>query len=96
MANRLVGARELKVRLGTYLRRVRSGQTLTITDRGLPVAELRPLSGAHGDDAVLAALAAKGAVTVPRMAGGLRPIQAVRCDGPSVSSAVVEGRQDRL
>ncbi|MEO1085941.1 MAG: type II toxin-antitoxin system prevent-host-death family antitoxin, partial [Acidobacteriota bacterium] len=39
-----VGSRELKTRLGTYLRLVREGMTLIITDRGRPVAELRPLS----------------------------------------------------
>ena len=45
MSNNLVGARELKARLGSYLRRVRQGQTLVVTDRGQPVAELRPLAG---------------------------------------------------
>ena len=41
-----VGARELKIRLGGYLQRVRQGHTLVITDRGHPVAELRPLERA--------------------------------------------------
>ena len=36
-----VGSRELKTRLGTYLRQVREGMTLVVTERGLPVAELR-------------------------------------------------------
>jgi prevent-host-death family protein len=45
MAERVVGARELKVRLGRYLRRVRQGQRLVVTDRGEPVAELRPIGG---------------------------------------------------
>ena len=43
MARDVVGARELKTRLGTYLQRVREGRTLVVTDRGEPVAELRPL-----------------------------------------------------
>lgn len=38
-----VGTRELKTRLGTYLRQVRAGATLVVTDRGRPIAELRPL-----------------------------------------------------
>jgi len=38
---RQVGARELKTRLGTYLRQVRRGATLVVTERGEPVAELR-------------------------------------------------------
>src|SRR5262245_49988787 len=44
MKHRVVGARELKVRLGTYLRQVRQGRTLVVTDRGQPVAELRPIA----------------------------------------------------
>jgi prevent-host-death family protein len=43
MERSVVGARELKTRLRTYLRRVREGRTLLVTDRGEPVAELRPL-----------------------------------------------------
>ena len=34
MERSVVGARELKTRLGTYLRRVREGRTLLVTDRG--------------------------------------------------------------
>jgi hypothetical protein len=34
-----VGARELKTRLGGYLRAVRSGATILVTDRGEPVAD---------------------------------------------------------
>jgi len=36
MERNVVGSRELKVRLGAYVRRVRQGQTLIITDRGEP------------------------------------------------------------
>ena len=38
-----VGARELKTRLGAYLRRVQEGQRIVVTERGTPVAELRSL-----------------------------------------------------
>ena len=39
-----VGVRELKARLSSYLELARSGQTVVVTDRGRPVAELRPIS----------------------------------------------------
>jgi prevent-host-death family protein len=58
---RSVGARELKTRLGGYLRAVRAGATIVVTERGEPVAELRPLPrGARGLDSRLDALAARG------------------------------------
>ncbi len=34
-----VGARELKTRLGAYLRRARDGQRIVVTERGTPAAE---------------------------------------------------------
>ncbi|MCE7873363.1 hypothetical protein DYH09_23715, partial [bacterium CPR1] len=38
----MVGVRELKNRLSYYLRLVRGGETLIVTDRGAIVAELKP------------------------------------------------------
>ena len=56
-----VGARELKTRLGTYLRQIQHGTTLIVTERGRPVAELRPLSiETHGEEARLDELVALG------------------------------------
>jgi antitoxin (DNA-binding transcriptional repressor) of toxin-antitoxin stability system len=39
---RAVGIRELKSRLSEYVRLVREGEVVTVTDRGQVVAELRP------------------------------------------------------
>jgi prevent-host-death family protein len=39
---RKIGSREFKNRLGKYLRAVRKGQTLIITDRGKAVAQVGP------------------------------------------------------
>lgn len=95
MPRNLVGARELKIRLGTYLRRVRQGQTLVVTDRGEPVAELRPLSEAGGTEAVLARLAAIGAVTRPT-SRALKPFRPIEMSGEPLSKAVLEDRDDRF
>src|SRR3970040_281145 len=40
-----VGLRELKNRLSEYVRYVRAGHAIEVTDRGEVVAELRPLAG---------------------------------------------------
>jgi prevent-host-death family protein len=50
MKRSAVGSRELKARLGTYLRKVQQGETLVITERGRPVAELRPISAETSGD----------------------------------------------
>ena len=69
MARNVVGARELKTRLGTYLQRVREGRTLIVTDRGEPVAELRPLPTDNSLPPALLKLATKGTVTLPTRVG---------------------------
>ena len=38
-----VGVRELRQNLSVYLDRVKAGQTLQVTERGRPVAQLTPL-----------------------------------------------------
>lgn len=93
MAGDLVGARELKARLGKYLRRVRQGRTLVVTDRGEPIAELRPIRADAG--AALARLKGAGAVTQ----GAETPLEDFRqitSRGRSGAAAVIEDRQDRF
>ena len=60
-----VGSRELKTRLGSYLKRVSRGQAFIVTDRSQPVAELRPLSTSSPAEARLAVMAALGELTMP-------------------------------
>jgi len=95
MEHHAVGARELKTRLGTYLRRVREGCTLVVTDRGKPVAELRPLQADASLPALLMKLSSKGAVTLPlrKSMAAFRPI---RSHGRALADAVREDREDRF
>jgi len=95
MERRSVGARELKVRLGTYLRRVRAGRTLIVTDRGQPVAELRPLPAETGRDATLARLHAAGAVARPSKKT-IPPFRPVVSRGASAATAIIDDRDDRV
>ena len=91
-----IGARELKMRLGTYLRQVQEGATILVTERGRPVAELRPLAVAADDEAVrLEELAALGLVTRGRRAP-LAPATPVRLAGRSLSETLRDEREDRL
>ncbi|MFI5182919.1 MAG: type II toxin-antitoxin system Phd/YefM family antitoxin [Vicinamibacteria bacterium] len=89
-----VGSRELKTRLGTYLRRARAGHVVVVTDRGQPVAELRPLGQGDAEESGLARLAARGTLTPRRR--GLTSFVPVRRSGPSLAEAVSEDRKDRF
>lgn len=68
-----VGVRELKNRLSEYLRRVRSGEVVLVTDRGEVVAELAAPGRAATDSSVppgLLALAKRNLVTIGAPGGG--------------------------
>lgn len=93
---RTVGSRELKTRLGTHLKRVRAGATLVITDRGHPVAELRPLEVAADTAGRLLELEALGIVSRGRSHGPLRPFKPIASRGRPGSDAISEDREDRL
>lgn len=88
------GARALKTRLGSYLRKVRQGATVVITDRGQPIAELRPLDHRVAGNPGLARLIASGAVT-RRQPTPLEAFRPIRSRGASLSEAVVEDREGR-
>jgi prevent-host-death family protein len=62
-----VGVRELKNRLSQYLREVRAGERVVVTDRGDVVAELTPPGAESSDGSVpmgLRTLARQGLVTL--------------------------------
>jgi len=64
---RTVGIRELKNSLSEYLRRVRAGESVLVTDRGEIVAELAPPGRDISDPSIplgLRALARRGLATV--------------------------------
>ncbi|MGI8425924.1 MAG: type II toxin-antitoxin system Phd/YefM family antitoxin [Actinomycetota bacterium] len=54
-----VGIRQLRQNLSVYISRVRKGERYQVTERGVPVAVLGPISGSHG---TLDRLAAQGLV----------------------------------
>lgn len=96
MKPQTVGARELKIRLGTYLRRVRQGARIVVTERGEPVAELRPLSRTDSsEEARLEELASTGIVT-RRSGKRLSPFRPLRSAGPPVAEALSADREDRF
>jgi prevent-host-death family protein len=92
----IVGVRELKTRLGTYLRLVREGATVVVTDRGRPVAELRAIAPEDRDEAeAIDDMVALGEATwkVREPVPTFRPI---RAGGSPVSDTIRDEREDRV
>ncbi len=91
-----VGARELKTRLGGYIRQVRRGLTIVVTEHGEPVAELRPLGkDGKGEAAKLEELVKVGVVTRQKH-GKLKQFTPVRARRAELAKAIIEDREDRL
>ena len=85
----------MKTRLGRYLNRVRRGDTIVVTDRSEPIAELRPLGRASDPPAAsLAVFAATGEVTPPTRKSVVQ-IGAAPLRGGSGSAAVAADRDER-
>lgn len=90
-----VGSRELKNRLGRYLRAVRKGRSLLVTYRGKPVAKLMP---AHEEtpaqlffEAKVRKLEAEGLLRLAkRPLGRFRPVKA---KGKPASRIIREDRR---
>ncbi|MBI2197963.1 MAG: type II toxin-antitoxin system prevent-host-death family antitoxin [Candidatus Rokubacteria bacterium] len=86
-----VGIRELKNRLSQYVRRVRAGERLVVTERGKPVAIMSPPATAREDRRIQTMLSkgeARWGGGKPK--GARRP---ARLKGPSVARAVLGDRR---
>ncbi len=96
-----VGVRELKNRLSEYIRRVRSGEGVLVTDRGEVVAELTaPGTGTGADASVppgLVALARRGGLTLgaPGAANVYPALPRKRRRGRGAAQLLAEERGDR-
>ena len=96
MSKKVVGSRELKTRLGTYLRQVQKGQTVVVTDRGRPVAELTPVAVEGNDEERrLEELVAVGVLSRASHAP-LARIRPLASKGEELSRAIIEDRRDRF
>ncbi len=93
-----VGIRELKTRLSSYVRRVRRGEVIRVTDRGEVVAELRPPASAHRVPVELAGLhelASRGMLRLGKSNRGVRyPRSPVRLPEGSAKAALDAERED--
>lgn len=88
MDSKPVGVRELKAHLSAYLERVRAGETISVTDRGVPVAEIRPVGAVR----LLEELIASGLATRGTQSGWL-PDELIASEGSVVDLVTEEGQR---
>ncbi len=91
------GVAELKARLASYLKIVKSGSEIVITDRGVPIARLVPIDAARKRDTRRLRLAAAGLLklgsgAVPKEL--LEPPQGDPRVGANVLAALLSEREE--
>jgi prevent-host-death family protein len=87
----MVGIAELRQNLSIYLRRVKEGERLVVTDRNRPVAELGPAPSTGPD---LDRLIAEGRVSAPDRSGLPKPLE-LKGDPKALSQALDDIRGER-
>jgi len=88
-----VGIRALKARLSEFVRRAADGETIVVTERGRPVAELVPHRSTELPGR-LAELVRRGEVTLATKPVNIPRIRARMRPGASLSDVVVEERRN--
>jgi prevent-host-death family protein len=91
MKHRRVGVRALRQSLSAYLRKIETGDSIEVTERGRPVAVLAPLRAGAGP---LERLAAAGRTTLPE--GDVLELGPPLKSTCRLSQAVDESRAERL
>ena len=91
-----LGLREANQRFSKAIKAVRAGKDVVLTERGRPIAVIKPLGG--GEDDALRAMADEGLVTLPARKGRMpsprwRPASV---KGRPLSETIVENRDDRF
>jgi prevent-host-death family protein len=96
-----VGIRELKAQLSRVVREVEEGETVIVTDRGRPIAEIRPVTVAPPaeEHPGLLKMAREGRLVLPQVRNhpGLyaRPRRPLGRLHPTVAELLDAGREDR-
>ena len=92
-----LGLREANQHFSKAIKAVRGGKEVVLTERGRPIAIIKPVKEEPPEEAALKAMADEGLITLPARKGptpapGWKP---VGIKGKPVSQTVIEDREDR-
>lgn len=92
-----LGLREVNQHFARTIKAVRAGREVVLTDRGRPIAVIKPIKDGDGGQAVaLRAMAEEGLITLPDRKGPMpaprwRPVKVM---GVPVSRTIIDDRED--
>jgi prevent-host-death family protein len=91
-----LGLREANQRFSKAIKAVRAGKEVVLTDRGRPIAVIKPIRTEDTEEAALQAMVDEGLVR-PAARKGLTPAprwRPVKVKGKPLSQTVLEDRED--
>ena len=92
-----LGLREANQHFSKAIRAVRGGKEVILTERGRPIAIIKPIREEPSEDTALQAMAHEGLITLPARKG-TTPVprwKPVRVSGKPLSQTIIEDRDDR-
>ena len=92
-----LGLREANQRFSQAIKAVRAGQEVVLTERGRPIAVIKPFKEEDAREATLQAMADEGLIT-PAARKGPMPTprwRPVRVKGKPLSQTIIDDREDR-
>ena len=90
-----MGLRDANQQFSKAIRAVKSGEEVVLTDRGKPIAVIKPYPEADDKVATIRRLEAAGVLRAATRTSGMPDRQPIRIQGRPLSETVVEGRKDR-
>jgi prevent-host-death family protein len=92
-----LGLREANQQFSKAIRAVRAGKEVVLTERGRPIAVIKPVKADDAEDAALQAMADDGLI-IPAARKGPMPAarwRPVKVKGKPISETVIDDREDR-
>ena len=90
-----LGFREANQHFSKAIKAVRAGTEVVLTERGQPIAVIKPIKDEQGPDAAVERMADEGLVTLPTRKGSLPRFEPVPIRGRPLSQTIIEDRDDR-
>jgi prevent-host-death family protein len=92
-----LGLREANQQFSKAIKAVRAGKEVVLTERGRPIAVIKPIKPEDDQDAALQAMADEGLIT-PAARKGPMPVprwRPVKVKGQPLSQTIIDDREDR-
>jgi prevent-host-death family protein len=89
-----MGLREANQRFSKAIKAVKQGKEVVLTERGKPIAIIKPLQGEGKTSAIIERLEAEGILRRPRKRGSMPPWNPIRIKGKPMSETLREERDE--